>query len=208
MPAFQSIYGGLTLNVGIGIAWPGFFTIDFADPNSVNHTDMVSWRSSLAHQLVYGSVLSWQLAPQFLFIMQHSPPHLRFVRDAIALRESNADYIVHGRVMRPPTLLGPPLPTIMWNTSEAVPHTYNAYPPCSVPVVVANAYRARNGSFALVLANHGLVDTLYHARVQLDGDYSNDSPPPSGAPPKHVVVSVTVKAMSVQAVPLQAADER
>ena len=88
VPAFQSIYGGMTLNVGIGIAWPGFFSINFSNPNSVNLTDMVSWRSALAHQLVYGSVLSWQLAPQFLYIMQHSPQHLRFVQDSIALRES------------------------------------------------------------------------------------------------------------------------
>ena len=39
-------------------------------------------------------------------------------RDRIA-----GDYLVHGRVMRPPTVLGPPLPTIIWHTSEAVPNT-------------------------------------------------------------------------------------
>ena len=44
--------GGMTLNVGIGVAWPGYETVNFSDPNSVNKSDMVSWRSSLAHQLV------------------------------------------------------------------------------------------------------------------------------------------------------------
>jgi hypothetical protein len=202
VPAFQSIYGGMTLNVGIGVAWPGFETIDFSDPNSVNGTDMVSWRSAIAHQLVYGSVLSWQLAPQFLFIMEHSPPHLRFVQDAIALRKSAVEYLVHGRVMRPPTVLGPPLPTVTWFTSTVVPHTYNAYPPCPVPVVVANTFKAANGSFALILANHGLSDVSYNARVQLDEDYDNNRPGHQ-QPLRKATVSLTIKAMSVLAVPLK-----
>lgn len=201
VPAFQSIYGGMTLNVGIGVAWPGFLTINFSNPESVNHTDMVSWRAALAHQLVYGSVLSWQLAPQFLYIMQHSPRHLRFVQDAIALRESAAEYLVHGRVMRPPTILGPPLPTITWYTSAVVPHTYNAYPPCTVPVVVANSYRAQNGSFALILANHGTADIEYRAEVQLDDDYDNYRA--YQEPPKHATITVTIQAMQVLAVPLK-----
>eukprot|EP01048_Picozoa_sp_COSAG05_P007358 COSAG05_NODE_517_length_9060_cov_7.019306_5_plen_200_part_00 len=133
VPAWQSIYGGMTLNIGLGIAWPGFKTINFSNPNSVNNTDMVSWRSAIAHQLVYGSVLSWQLAPQFLYIMQHSPQHLQFVQDAIALRKSAKEYLIHGRVMRPPVLLSAPLPTVTWFTSAVVPHTYNAcecHPAC------------------------------------------------------------------------------
>ena len=162
---------------------------------------MVSWRSGIAHQLVYGSVLSLQMAPQFLFIMKHSPMHLRFVQDAIALRKSAAQYLVHGRVMRPPVVLGSPLPTVTWFTSAVVPHTYNAYPPCSVPVVVANSYKAQDGSFALILANHGPADVEYRARVQLDEDYDNYRP--SQRPTKQVTVSLTVKAMSVMAVPLK-----
>ena len=201
VPAFQSIYGGMTLNVGIGVAWPGFLKINFTGPNSVNHTDMISWRSALAHQLIYGSVLSWQLAPQFLYIVQHSVQHLRFVKDAIALRKSAADFLVHGRVMRPPTVLGPPLPTVTWFTSAVVPHTYNAYPPCAVPVVAANTFKADNGSFALILANHGVNEVSYTARVQLDGDY--DSNTPRQQPPRQATVSVTIKAMQVLVVPLK-----
>lgn len=204
VPAFQSIYGGMTLNVGLGVAWPGFKTVNFSDPNSVQHTDMVSWRSAIAHQLVYGSVLSWQLAPQFLYIMQHSPRHLRFVQDAIALRKSAAEYLVHGRVMRPPVILGPALPTVLWFTSTVVPHTYNAYPPCAVPTVVANSFKAQNGSFALIVVNHGLVDQAYHARVQLDEDYDNYRP--DQQPAKHATVLLTIKAMSVMVVPLKAED--
>ena len=202
VPAFQSLYGGMTLNVGIGVAWPGFLTVNFSNPDSIEHTDMISWRAALAHQLVYGSVLSWQLAPQFLYIMQHSPEHLQFVKDAIALRKSAGEYLVHGRVMRPPTVLGPPLPTVTWYTSAVVPHTYNAYPPCAVPVVVANSFKADNGSFALILANHGLKDVHYHARIKLDEDYDNsnrdDEPPP-----RQATVSLTIKAMEVLAVPLE-----
>lgn len=150
---------------------------------------------------IYGSVLSWQLAPQFLFIMRHSPQHLRFVQDAIALRKSAVQYLVHGRVMRPPVIFGPPLPTVTWFTSMVVPHTYNAYPPCSVPIVVANSFKSQNGSFALILANHGLVDATYNARVQLDEDYDNYRP--GQQPARHATVSLTIKAMSVLVVPLK-----
>ena len=133
---------------------------------------------------------------------QHSPEHLQFVKDAVALRKSAVEYLVHGRVMRPPTMLGPPLPTVTWYTSAVVPHTYNAYPPCAVPVVVANSFKADNGSFALILANHGLKDVHYHARIKLDEDYDNsnrdDEPPP-----RQATVSLTIKAMEVLAVPLE-----
>jgi hypothetical protein len=124
------------------------------------------------------------------------------VQDAIALRKSAAEYLVHGRVMRPPTVLGPPLPIIIWHTSEAVPTTYNAYPPCPVPSVVANSFRSANGSFALILANHGLTDVAYKARVQLDEDYDNYAPS-SRVAARHATVSVMVKAMQVMAVPLR-----
>ena len=86
--------------------------------------------------------------------------------------------------------------------STVVPHTYNAYPPCPVPVVVANTFKAANGSFALILANHGLSDVSYNARVQLDEDYDNNRPGHQ-QPLRKATVSLTIKAMSVLAVPLK-----
>ena len=70
-----------------------------------------------------------------------------------------------------------------------------------MPIVVANSFKAENGTFALILANHGLVDVKYNARVQLDEDYDNyrsDQPPV-----KQATVSLIIKAMSVLAVPLK-----
>lgn len=37
VPAWQSVYGGYTLNVGLGTAWPGFF-VNLTDPAAVNRT--------------------------------------------------------------------------------------------------------------------------------------------------------------------------
>ena len=70
-----------------------------------------------------------------------------------------------------------------------------------MPVVVANTFRADNGSFALIMANHGLSDIMYTARVQLDEDYDNYQP--RQQPPRHATVSLTIKALQILAVPLK-----
>ena len=55
----------------------------------------------------------------------------------------------------------------------------------------------------MILANHGLADVAYNARVQLDEDYDNYAPSSSGVAARHATVSVMVKAMQVMAVPLR-----
>ena len=109
---------------------------------------MESWRTGLALQAVYGSVLGWQLAPQLRYILENSPPHLRYMQSVIALRMDAPDFLVHGRVMRPPNnvrisvLEAGGYETAHW-CQETLSHHVDQVPCCEVDIVLTNVYLVR-----------------------------------------------------------------
>ena len=155
---------------------------------------MESWRSGLALQAVYGSVLGWQLAPQLRFILTGSPPHLAYMQNLIALRMAALDFLVHGRVMRPPqnvsiiALEPGGFTTAHW-CQETLSHDQENEPCCELDIVLTNVYMALNGSFALVLVNHGEHKVAYRASVRLDHAEGSAS---------EVAVDVVMPAMRAQ----------
>ena len=105
------------------------------------------------------------------------------MRDLASARVSAAAYLVHGRLWRPPR----------WLVSRPTMrlHDYLASDPaqyCPTPLLLAEVWRADDGSFALVAANHGLNELLLSVRVDLGG---------SGQPEQPVFINGTVGARSV-----------
>jgi hypothetical protein len=73
--------------------------------------DLPSWRAYLAYQLVYGSLLSWEEIEDMTFILKNSAKDLAYVKELAHFRLAHTEYFVHGRVVRPPTVLSP-VPTM------------------------------------------------------------------------------------------------
>lgn len=140
VPAFQAVYGGYTTMSGI-MGWP----LPNHTDTSLTHFqrgDLPSWRAYLGYQLVYGSLLSWEEIEDIAFILKNSAKDLDFVRTLVHFRLAHGEYLVHGRVVRPPTVLGAPLPTM----SMFGNYNLEVYRPCAEPLVVTNVFEAQNGS--------------------------------------------------------------
>ena len=155
VPGFQAVYGGYTTMSGI-MGWP----LPNHSDTSLTHFqrgDLPSWRAYLAYQTVYGSLLSWEEIEDIAFILRHSPKDLGYVRALARFRLAHSEYFVHGRVVRPPTVLAP-LPTM----SMFGNYNLEVYPPCEEPLVVTNVFEAQNGSRALFLVNHDASTTVHY----------------------------------------------
>ena len=96
------------------------------------------------------------------FIVKNSAKDLAYVKELANFRLAHTEYFVHGRVVRPPTVLSP-VPTM----SMFGNYDLRVYTPCTVPILVANTFEAQNGSRVVFAANHDEKRTVdYVASVE------------------------------------------
>lgn len=147
VPAFQSVYGGWSVNVGM-MGW------SFADPVSV--------RAYLALQFAWGHVLGWFDAEAALSFFQSSMGDLVFARQLLELKQANAAYLTFGRMLRPPTIVSPP--------STVTVHT-EGFPNCTIPTVTVACWQSSNGRNVIVLVNHANTSANVTVRVVVDSSW-------------------------------------
>ena len=111
----------------------------------------------------YGSLLSWEEIEDITFILKNSAKDMTYVRALTQFRLAHAEYLVHGRVVRPPTVVGAALPTM----SMFGNYNLEVYKPCDEPLVVTNVFEAQNGTRVLFAVNHDENTTVtYRARAE------------------------------------------
>ena len=180
VPAYQAVYGGYTLNVGDNrypSAWSAIY-------DAINETWVGQQRAMLAQQFVGGHIMGWMPLQELSHWMNNATfaEDMAYVAQLAQLRLNASEYLVHGRLWRPPTLgLSPANGTATvkklslcdWRAVVS-----NTGPPlwkcCHVTMVVGAAWLSQNGSLALVLANHGLHAVRVAANL-------GASPPQGGA---------------------------
>eukprot|EP01052_Picozoa_sp_SAG31_P029775 SAG31_NODE_2990_length_4812_cov_6.899215_2_plen_779_part_00 len=168
VPGFQAVYSGWTVNAGI-MEWPVPNKSDATlktwvtnKPGEDESTDLKSWMAYSALQLVYGHIPGAMMTEDLLFVLQHSTRALSLWRDMMRLRQHEADFLVFGRMLRPPQ------PTTKVKTVPLCGNKpLSTFPCCPIPVVLANVYMASNGSIGLVIANHGESQADYSATVDV-----------------------------------------
>ena len=167
------MFSGYTVNAGI-LEWPvpdksdnTLRTWSTNKPGQNQSTNLPSWMAYSALQLVYGHIPGAMMTEDLLFVLENSAGALSLWRDIVQVRAEARDYLVFGKLLRPPQ------PTVPLQT---VPMCGNkpldTFPCCPVEAVVANVYQAPNGSIALVVANHGTRKVKYAANADL-GSTSN-----------------------------------
>lgn len=131
-------------------------------PGQNQSTELPSWMAYSALQLVYGHIPGAMMTEDLLFVLENSAGALALWRDIVKIRVEAQDYLVFGRLLRPPQ------PTSALKTVPMCGNKpLNHFPCCPVEVVVANVYRAPNGSVALIVANHGTETVEYTANADL-----------------------------------------
>jgi hypothetical protein len=163
VPAYQAVYGGYTLNVGDN-RYPGAWR-EIHD--SIDEAWVGQQRAMLAQQFVGGHVMGWMLLQELAHWMNNATfaKDMAYIAQLAQLRLNASEYLVHGRLWRPPTLVlsqangsATAVEKLSLCDWRAVVSTDG--PPlwkcCNVTTVVGTAWLSQNGSLALVLANHGL----------------------------------------------------
>jgi hypothetical protein len=162
VPAFQAVYGGYAVMVGLD------------GPSAVD--DIVSFRAKFALAFTVGNVLGWGGGDPPLEFLENSAADVAYIQTLVRLRLAHPEYLVHGRLMRPPVLLSY-VPSILICNASCKPAAYDkahlecgrcGHEPCATPAVVSQAWMAKDGKMAVFLANFGVVDvTNYTARVDI-----------------------------------------
>eukprot|EP01046_Picozoa_sp_COSAG06_P090889 COSAG06_NODE_37192_length_438_cov_0.758112_1_plen_122_part_01 len=93
-----------------------------------------------ALQLVYAHIPGAMMTEDLLFVLENSPGALSLWRDMMRLRESARDFLVFGRMLRPPAATVP-----LKNVPMCGNKPQKDYPCCPVPEVVASVFMAKNG---------------------------------------------------------------
>jgi hypothetical protein len=163
VPAYQAVYGGYTLNVGDN-RYPGPWR-EIHD--NIDESWVGQQRAMLAEQFVGGHVMGWMLLQELSHWMNNATftEDMAYIAQLAQLRLNASEYLVHGRLWRPPALVlsqgdgaEPAVEKLSLCDWAAVVSTDG--PPrwkcCNVSMVVGHAWLSQNGSLALVLANHGL----------------------------------------------------
>ena len=146
VPGFQSVYQGWTVNAGI-LEWPvpnksdpTLKTWNSNKPGQDEATELGSWMAYSALQLVYAHIPGAMMTEDLLFVLENSAGALSLWRDMMRLRESARDFLVFGRMLRPPAATVP-----LKNVPMCGNKPQKDYPCCPVPEVVASVLMAKNG---------------------------------------------------------------
>ena len=168
VPAFQAVYSGYTVNAGI-LEWPVPNKSDTTlrtwatnKPGQNQSTNLPSWMAYSALQLVYGHVPGAMMTEDLLFVLENSAGALSLWRDIVRIRVDANDYLVFGRLLRPPQLTSA-LPTVSVCGNKPLDH----FPCCPVETMLGSVWQAPNGSVALIVANHGTEPATYTAHADL-----------------------------------------
>ena len=187
VPAFQAVYQGWTVNAGI-LEWPvpnkSDTTLRTWGSDKSQRANLQSWMAYSALQLVYGHIPGAMMTEDLLFVLQHSTGALALWRDMMRVRAQARDFLVFGRMLRPP-VASVALKTVMMCGNKPL----KEFPCCPVPVVAASVFEAKNGSVALIVANIASEPVEYVASADLG----------SG---KHASIRVSLAATSARVVPL------
>ena len=118
----------------------------------------------LCYAQTYGHVLGW--AKPSVFLGNNST--LAFTRELAQLKVNNSEFLVFGRLMRPPVLTsagGRPLPETSW-CQEA----WRGQTCCHTTQVIGQVWMANDGSLGLALANPSSNATVsVTAKLRVDG---------------------------------------
>lgn len=160
--AFQAVYGGWSVNVGL--------------ETPLATTDVVSFRAKYALAFTVGNVMGWGGNDiNTVELLENSTVDCDYMRTLVRLRLAHPEYMVHGRLMRPPVILSA-VPSILVCNASCKPASYDpaelscgacGKTPCATPAVVAQSWMAKNGSMVVALANFGVVAVNYTARVDV-----------------------------------------
>ena len=186
--AWQAVFGGWTVNVG-DIRYPTVPKLRDGPTGKLrfNETEAAAWRAITAQGFVAGSVMGWfDAGGGWLNWLGLAVEDVGFVRLLASTRVSAAQFLVHGRLWRSPRWRAPP-PTMELHDYGYIEHNASQF--CLTPLVLAEVWRADNGSFALVAVNHDSVRAL-PINVLVDVAAS-------GAPARLVAVNQTIQPRSV-----------
>ena len=145
VPAFQAVYGGGSVNVG-SVDWP---------------SSAAGIRILLAHQWTYGHVMGWTKPSVFL----QNNLTLAYARLLAQLKVQHSQYLVFGRLMRPPLLSSPdgkPLNTTRWCQQP----TQTC---CQSDLVIAHVWMSQSGSLGLAITNPSRLTVNVVAKLRVDG---------------------------------------
>jgi hypothetical protein len=127
VPAFQAVFSGYTVNAGI-LEWPvpnksdsTLRTWDTNKPDQNQSTDLPSWMAYSALQLVYGQIPGAMMTEDLLFVLENSAGALALWRDIVKIRAEAKDFLVFGRLLRPPQPTGS-LKTVSMCGNKALNH--------------------------------------------------------------------------------------
>ena len=149
VPAFQSVYSGFTVNVGM----LGF-------PSSLNGTaDSHNFVYLLGSQLIYEHIPGGFSPFEYLPSLKEARnlDVLNFLRAVARTREELADTLVYDKMLRPLRMLGKPLNTTVVST---VPDGYACG---GISVVMSSSWEAANGSVVVLAVNPGIATQVFHA---------------------------------------------
>lgn len=165
--AWQAVYGGWSVNVG-DMRWPSQPTQK--DPRSgklmFNETESAAWRAIAAQGFVAGGFLGWFEAStgDYLNHLGLALEDVSFLRRLAATKLSHAKYLTHGRLWRPPLWRTPP------TTMRLHDYSYEEHDPtqfCLTPLVLAECWKADDGTVVLVAVNHATTAQTLNVSVSL-----------------------------------------
>lgn len=165
--AWQAVYGGYAINVG-DMRWPPVARTRDAATGLLrfNETEAAAYRAIAAQGLASGGVMGWFVGSAgWLNGLGLAAADAGFLRSLSSAKVSAAQYLTHGRLWRSPRWLGPPPPTMKLHDYGY--ETKNASQFCETPLLLAECWRADDGSFAVVAVNHGTEAFTLNVTVDL-----------------------------------------
>jgi hypothetical protein len=164
VPAFQAVYGGYSLN--IGAEYQSVMTGDAINRGVILTDD---YSALMATQLAWGSVLGGDSFNNYyaslFFANKTNEPIRAYTADLAAKRLAWAEYLVHGRLLRPPVLLNTTLAP--GRLARTVPCAANpkVMTACELSQPVMQLWEAGGGGrkIAVVAVNYNLTESVTFA---------------------------------------------
>lgn len=143
VPLFPAVYGGKVLTFGSYL-----FPQDVAQPHA--------FYMKTGQEFVFGAQVGWL---QEFILTPETEPHRRYLRDLAALRGRLLPWLAYGEMLPPPVSAGA-MPEL---TDEWL--VWGQMTPVTLPAVQAGAWRAADGTVAVVFANAGAEEQRYELAI-------------------------------------------
>lgn len=165
--SWQAVYGGWSVNVG-DMRYPSRPQVRNESTGKLyfNETEAAAWRAITAQNMLAGNVMGWFGAGsnewnQWLGLAEGD---IAFIRLMASTKVSAAKYLTHGRLWRPPRWNVLP-PVMKLHDYSYVTHNDSQF--CLTSMLLGELWRADDGTFALVVANHALMSLQLNVTVNL-----------------------------------------